>query len=118
MADGNTQMMAATAEPYGRTNKINNTTWSRDAVNPEASTATPITLRWETRLSRKSELNRIGGTGRSFGPQRVPGRRGMFQLHWVQPFEPPRAMAAGCMESVADTIKTYSWRAIYAKELF
>lgn len=121
MADGNTQMSDGYSGTFtDGTNKINNTTWSRDAVNPEASNGDTYNyLRWETRLSRTvSEIeqdwrNRAG----ALDLNEYLEKNGHVSIALGTTYsEPPKSDELLVVwNQVADTIKTYSWRAIYAK---
>lgn len=121
MADGNTQMTGGYSGTFADgANQINNTTWSRDAVNPEASNGDTYNyLRWETRLSRP--VSEIEQDWRNWAGaldlNEYLEKKGHVSIALGTTYsEPPKSDELLVVwNQVADTIKTYSWRAIYAK---
>ena len=122
LADGKTEMIGGYSGTFtDGTSKINNTTWADSAVNPDASNGDTYNYKeWETRrdipvseieqdwrdqvghattnsyLAENDHISIALGTSYSATP-----RSDELQTIWNQ---------------VAETIKTYSWRAIYAED--
>jgi len=119
--DGETQMTNGYSGTFNDgTNKINNTTWSKDAVNPEASNGdTYNSNRWETRLSRP--VKEIEQDWRNFtgalDVNEYLEKNGYISISIGTSYsEPPKSDELTFKwNQVAETIKTYSWKAIYAK---
>lgn len=121
MKDGNTEMTNGyTGKFSDGTNKINNTTWAQDSVNPEAANGDTYNYKyWETRLSRK--VSDIEQDWRNFtGALDVNDyleKNGHISIALGTSYsEPPKSDELMVIwNQVAETIKTYSWKAIYAK---
>ncbi len=121
MMDGNTEMTGGyTGKFIDGTSKINNTTWSTDATNPEAADGSTYNYKfWNTRADRPvSEIEQDWRDHTGFSDV----------LHYLEDqghvavkiattySEAPKSDELMTKwNQVAETIKTYSWRAIYAK---
>lgn len=120
LSDGNTEMTDGYSGKYtDGTSKINNQTWARTSTNPDASNNDPYNYElWETFLAKPVSdieqdwreftgaisatdyLEKNGHVSVVIGTEYNAGTKSdELKTTWAQ---------------VADTIKTYSWRAIYA----
>jgi len=101
-------------------NQINNTTWAKDALNPEASNDETYNYqRWETRLSRP--VSAIEQEWRDYfkvlDVNEYLKKNGHISIAVGTTYsEAPKSdELLTIWKQVAEAIKTYSWRAIYAK---
>lgn len=121
MSNGETEMTDGYSGTFSDgTNQINNTTWSMDATNPEAADGQTFNYNfWKTRISRP--VSEIEQDWRDFTgalePNEYLEKNGHISIAIGTSYsEAPKSDELMTIwNQVAETIKTYSWRAIYAE---
>ncbi|NLP35192.1 MAG: hypothetical protein GX359_08380 [Clostridiales bacterium] len=121
MSDGNTEMTDGYSGKYtDGTSKINNQTWARASRNFDASNGDPYNYsQWETYLSKP--VSEIEQDWRDFTGALSPTEylenndHITISIGTTYVATPKSDELRTIWNQVAETVKTYSWRAIYAK---
>lgn len=122
MSNGDTEM---TGDYSGKwtdgTNKMNNTTWAADAINPDAKNGDTYNYKlWETRISKpvtaiEEDWRKVTG---AFDVNEYLEKNGHLAVALGTSYSatPMSNELTTTWNQVKETIKTYSWKAIYAKD--
>lgn len=118
-ADGETELTGEYAGKYNDgANQINNSTWSVDATNPDATDATYNYQFWDSYLNKEDteiEQDWKTFTGTKVADEYLENTGFSVALGTAySPTEKSKELKL-VWDQVANCIKTYSWQAIYAK---
>jgi putative aldouronate transport system substrate-binding protein len=121
MSNGDTQMSGGYSGSWtDGTSKINNTTWAGDVVNPDAKNGDTYNHNfWETRRERQvSEIeedwrNQVGAI--DVNDYLIKNGHRSIALGTTYSQTPMSDELRTIWNQVGETVKTYSWRAIYAR---